>query len=119
MTNLESIAIAIKETNQSQFVTPRQLINAVGYERRSPNACRMIDEFLEANDFEVQPHYLNEWVDNKVEVRLKELMDNEARSCSMDYGGITPIYVYRMWGGQVSLDEIESAMSVVIERMRE
>lgn len=72
MTNLESIAIAIKETNQSQFVTPRQLINAVGYERRSPNACRMIDEFLEANDLEVQPHYLNEWVDNKVEIRPKE-----------------------------------------------
>ena len=51
--------------------------------------------------------------------KLKEFMDNEARSCSMDYGGVTPIYVYRMWGGQVPLNEIESAMNVVIERMRE
>lgn len=72
MTNLETIAKAIRESNQPQVVTPRQLINAVGYERRSPNACRIIDEFLEENDLEVVPHYLNEWVDNDVEVRPKE-----------------------------------------------
>lgn len=42
--------------------------------------------------------------------RLREFMDNEAKSCSMDFGGITPEYVYRMWGGSVKLDEIEEAM---------
>lgn len=47
---------------------------------------------------------------NKVD-RLKEFMDNEARSCSMDFGCITPEYVYRMWGGSVAIDEIESAMA--------
>ena len=72
MNNLDNIAKAIKDTNQPQKVTPRTLINAVGYERRSPNACRMIDEFLECNDLEVVPHYLNEWVDNEIEVRPKE-----------------------------------------------
>lgn len=72
MNNLESIAKTIKETNQPLKVTPRMLINAVGYARRSPNACRMIDEFLEYNDLEVVPHYLNEWVDNEIEVRPKE-----------------------------------------------
>ena len=46
-----------------------------------------------------------------VVVRLKELMDNEARSCSMDYGCITPLYVYRMWGGSVSIEKIEQVMS--------
>ena len=51
--------------------------------------------------------------------RLQEFMENEARSCSMDYGGVTPIYVYRMWGGQVPLDEIERAMNVVIGRRRD
>ena len=45
--------------------------------------------------------------------RLKEFMENEARSCSMDIGGITPLYVYRMWGGQVPLNEIEAAMADV------
>ena len=51
--------------------------------------------------------------------RLKAFMDDEARSCSMDYGGVTPIYVYRMWGGNVPIDEIERAMNVVTGRMRE
>ena len=40
--------------------------------------------------------------------RLKEFMDDEARSCSMDYGCITPLYVYRMWGGTVPMEDIEN-----------
>ena len=52
-------------------------------------------------------------------VRLREFIENEMRSCSMDYGCVTPLYVYRMWGGQVPFDKIESAMNVVIEGMRE
>ena len=31
--------------------------------------------------------------------RLKQFVESEMRSCSMDIGGITPLYVYRMWGG--------------------
>ena len=41
--------------------------------------------------------------------RLQEFIENEMRSCSMDIGGITPLYVYRMCGGQVPLNEIEQA----------
>ncbi len=48
--------------------------------------------------------------------RLRELLENEARSCSMDFGCVTPEYVYRMWGGQVPLNEIEKAM-VDVRRM--
>ena len=43
-------------------------------------------------------------------IRLREFMENEAKACSMDFGCITPEYVYRMWGGQVPLEEIEEAM---------
>ena len=39
--------------------------------------------------------------------RLTEFLENEALSCSMDFGCVTPVYVYRMWGGSVSLEEIE------------
>lgn len=39
--------------------------------------------------------------------RLQEFIEHEMRSCSMDIGGITPLYVYRMWGGEISLEEIE------------
>ena len=36
-------------------------------------------------------------------------MENEARSYSMDFGCFKPEYVYRMWGGEISLEEIEEA----------
>ena len=41
--------------------------------------------------------------------RLQVFIEHEMRSCSMDIGGITPLYVYRMWGGEVSLEDIEDA----------
>jgi len=41
--------------------------------------------------------------------KLRQFMEYEARSCSMDFGGITPLYVYRAWGGEVPLHEIEEA----------
>ena len=44
---------------------------------------------------------------------LTQFMENEARSCSMDFGCISPLYVYRMWGGNTSLEEIEEAMAEI------
>ena len=43
--------------------------------------------------------------------RLKELMENEARSGSMDFGCITPLYAYRMFGGQYSMEDIENGLA--------
>lgn len=42
--------------------------------------------------------------------RLKGFIENEMRSCSMDIGGITPEYVYRMWGGKFSMEDIENGL---------
>ena len=50
---------------------------------------------------------------NEIVERLKEFIENEMRSCSMDIGGITPEYVQRMWGGRVPLDDIAEAMVVL------
>ena len=48
-----------------------------------------------------------------VVTRLREFIENEMRSCSMDIGGITPEYVQRMWGGRVPLEDIKAAMGVL------
>lgn len=42
--------------------------------------------------------------------RLEQFIESEMRSCSMDFGCITPLYVYRMWGGVVALDVIERCL---------
>ena len=47
--------------------------------------------------------------------RLSAFIENETRSCFMDFGGITPEYVYRMWGGSIALEDIEAAMAEIKE----
>jgi len=39
--------------------------------------------------------------------RLSAFIENETRSCSMDFGAISPEYVFRMWGGTVSIEDIK------------
>lgn len=51
--------------------------------------------------------------------RLQEFIEDEARSGSMDFGCITPLYIYRMWGGTVAMEEIENAMEDVRRMMAE
>ena len=45
--------------------------------------------------------------------RLNSFIENEARSCSMDYGCVSPLYVYRMWGGKVALEDIETGLEEI------
>ena len=49
--------------------------------------------------------------------RLKQFVESEMRSCSMDIGGITPLCVYRMWGGAVAIGDIADAMEDVRRMM--
>ena len=47
---------------------------------------------------------------------LKEFIENEAHSGSMDFGCITPLYVYRMFGGQYSIEDIERGLTEIREQ---
>lgn len=49
---------------------------------------------------------------NEIISRLRQFMEYEARSCSMDFGCVKPEYVYRMWGGMVPFELIEEAFMV-------
>lgn len=50
---------------------------------------------------------------NDLVSRLKQFMESEALSCSMDFGCVTPEYVYRMWGGTVSYEDIEYGLKEI------
>ena len=45
--------------------------------------------------------------------RLNEFVENEMRSCSMDFGCITPRYVYRMLGGSISYEDIQTGLAQI------
>lgn len=57
--------------------------------------------------------------ENILNHRLREFIENETRSCSMDYGCITPEYVYRMLGGQYSIYEIQDVLSLCLKEYYE
>ena len=44
--------------------------------------------------------------------RMRQFIEDEARSCSMEPALITPEYVFRMWGGKVSFEELEAALKL-------
>ena len=45
--------------------------------------------------------------------RLQEFIEHEMRSCSMDIGGITPRYVYRMLDGSISYEDIQTGLAQI------
>ena len=49
--------------------------------------------------------------DSTLHNRLKEFLENEGKSCSFDPELITPEYVFRMWGGKFSIEEIENGLT--------
>lgn len=48
---------------------------------------------------------------NVLITKMSEFLENEARSCSMDFGCVTPLYVYRMWGGSVAIEDIAAGLA--------
>lgn len=52
-------------------------------------------------------------MEKDISTRLREFMENEAKSCSMDYGCVTPEYIFRMWGGQVAIEVIKEALAEI------
>lgn len=50
--------------------------------------------------------------------RLQRILEDEARSCSMDFGCVTPEYIYRMWGGSVPFEDIAAALEEIRTKQR-
>lgn len=45
--------------------------------------------------------------------KLEQFLEDEARTCSMDFGCVTPLYAYRMLGGQYSIQDIERGLKEI------
>lgn len=45
--------------------------------------------------------------------KVRTFLENEARSCSMDFGCVDAKYVQRMLGGVYSIEDIEVALAEV------
>ena len=79
-------------TSNPRRVAANNLYRSVGFQQRETNVYNLE-------------------IKGSVVSRLREFIENEGRSCSIDLSDITPEYVYRMWGGTVALEEIEKALA--------
>ena len=67
--------------------------------------------YEEFQDVDIMSLYFNKFMN--ITEEIKAFIENETRSCFMDFGCITPLYIYRMWNGSVPLEEIERALSEI------
>ena len=56
---------------------------------------------------------MRKMIETKLTDRLKSFIESEGKSCSFAPELITSLYVYRMWGGQVPLEEIEHGLAKI------
>lgn len=56
---------------------------------------------------------MNNTVNDELLARLRQFVEDEMRSCSMDLAGIIPEYVQRMWGGTVNLEDIKKTLALL------
>jgi predicted transcriptional regulator len=62
----------IKKNETELKISPRELVNAFGFERRTPGNRSVINKYLQDNQLEVEPDFTNAWVDGVVTLRHKK-----------------------------------------------
>ena len=77
------------------------------------NRCRMLTSYGEENAVEEFDYKKLINMNTELVERVRTFMENEARSCSMDFGCVDAKYVQRMLGGLYSVENIEAALKTV------
>lgn len=97
--DIDQLAKEIKANKKSRKITPRQLFNAFGFERRTPGNCYWVDKFLNDNSLTVVPHYNEVWIDETISLEHKPIAKTEIpvdpirRVNVLDSANTIPAYV--------------------------
>lgn len=62
----------IKATEKEFKISPRYLVNAFDFEKRTSGNRWVIDRFLEGQQVETEPDYTNVWIDGEIALRHKK-----------------------------------------------
>lgn len=64
--------VEITNNNDLKYsITPRELFNSLGYERRTRGNCCLVDKFLKERNLTVVPHYNDVWIDSSITLKHK------------------------------------------------
>ena len=62
----------IKENNKEFEITPRELLNFFGCEKRTTGNVAYINRFLHENQLETEPNFVNGWIDGDIVLKHKK-----------------------------------------------
>lgn len=62
----------IKENNKEFEITPRELLNFFGCEKRTTGNVAYINRFLYENQLETEPNFVNGWIDGDIIIKHKK-----------------------------------------------
>lgn len=97
--DIYKLADEIKADKKPRDITPRQLFNAFGFERRTLINCLIVDRFLNDNLLMVSPHYNEVWIDSTISLKHKPIaitempVDPIRRISTIDSASTIPSYV--------------------------
>lgn len=81
----------IKETTIPESITPRELINAFGFYRRTSGCVRTVNTYLAENGLETFPDYQGTWVDREIVLKLTPIAEHEAKDYMRTFSREDPI----------------------------
>ena len=102
------------ERTEAIELSPNGLVVAVNIPIGQWHTVRSLESgtvILEVKDGPYEPLGPEDILESGLVCRLRDFLESEARSCSMDPACVTPEYVFRMWGGKVPLDDIAKALN--------
>ena len=101
-------SLRIQKLTENYVVSNAKIKAALGMTEMPIRAKDGLSRVLRKSSLPLTGYCLRFWgmTDTTMIDRLKQFVESEMRSCSMDIGGITPLYVYSMWGGPVAIGEI-------------
>ena len=70
--DLEEKIKEIKATEKEFVITPRYLISAFNFEKRTSGNRSIINKYLDENQLETDPDYTNAWIDSEIILRHKK-----------------------------------------------
>lgn len=67
----EKIKDIVNNNDIQHTITGRELLNHLGFERRTCGVCAEVDRFLEDHELMVEPHYNDVWIDAEIVLKHK------------------------------------------------
>ncbi|MEA4991702.1 hypothetical protein SDC9_28500 [bioreactor metagenome] len=70
---LDKFVAELKDNDEAvKKITPRQLIEAFGWNRRTENCQRDVDQYLQEKNLELEPGYVESWIDSTIVLKHKK-----------------------------------------------